>query len=154
MLDRDLANLYGVKTKAFNQAVKRNSDRFPLDFMFQLSGEEATMMRSQFVTASRRNIRYRPYVFTEQGVAMLSSVLTSDRAIQVNIVIMRAFVRLREILADYKDLTEKLNALERKREKHDAQIKAIFEAIRKLIEDPGVPSKRRVGFLAKPLHEL
>lgn len=154
MLDRDLANLYGVKTKAFNQAVKRNSARFPPDFMFQLTLEEAGMMRSQFVTASRRNIRYRPYVFTEQGVAMLSSVLTSDRAIQVNIVIMRAFVRLREILADHKDLTEKLNALERKREKHDAQIKAIFEAIRKLIEDPGVPSKRRVGFLAKPLHEL
>jgi len=153
MLDRDLANLYGVKTKAFNQAVKRNSARFPPDFMFQLTLEEAGMMRSQFVTASRRNIRYRPYVFTEQGVAMLSSVLTSDRAIQINIVIMRAFVRLREILADHKDLTEKLNALERKREKHDAQIKAIFEAIRKLIEDPGVPSKRRVGFLAKPLHE-
>jgi hypothetical protein len=149
MLDRDLAGLYGVRTKAFNQAVKRNSERFPPDFMFQLTREEAQMLRSQFVTASRRNIRYRPYAFTEQGVAMLSSVLRSRRAVQVNIVIMRAFVRLRGILATHKDLTARLDALEKKYEKHDARIAVIFDAIRRLIEEPEAPGKHSVGFLAK-----
>lgn len=149
MLDRDLAELYGVRTKAFNQAVKRNPERFPPDFMFQLTREEAQMLRSQFVTASRRNIRYRPYAFTEQGVAMLSSVLRSQRAVQVNIVIMRAFVKLRGILATHKDLMAKLDALEKKYEKHDAQIAAIFDAIRKLVAEPQTPTKHGVGFLVK-----
>jgi len=107
------------------------------------------MMRSQFVTASRRNIRYRPYAFTEQGVAMLSSVLRSQRAVQVNIVIMRAFVKLRGILATHKDLMAKLDALQRKYEKHDAQIAAIFDAIRELVAGPQAPTRHGVGFLAK-----
>src|SRR5712664_3056747 len=120
MLDADLAKLYGVTVKALNQAVKRNADRFPADFMFQLTWEEAESSRSQFVTLDKasgrqsrrgRNIKYRSYAFTEQGVAMLSSVLKSKRAAQVNVTIMRTFVRLRELLATHKDLAEKLEAM-------------------------------------------
>ena len=144
MLDRDLAVLYGVETKALNQAVKRNSQRFPDDFMFQLSVEEARLLsRSQFVTLKKgQNIKYLPYVFTENGVAMLSSVLNSERAIQVNIQIIRTFTRLREILATHKDLARRLNDLEKK---YDGQFKIIFDALRALMAPPIKP-KRKIGF--------
>jgi hypothetical protein len=150
MLDRDLAELYGVPTKALNQAVRRNVARFPDDFMFQLSGEEFENWRSQIVTSNsgaKMGIRRRPYVFTEQGVAMLSSVLNSDRAIEVNIAIMRAFVRLREILATHKDLAAKLDELERKLGEHDKKFQIVFEAIRQLMAPPPPAKKRRIGFL-------
>ena len=156
MLDRDLAGLYGVSTKAFNQAVKRNIKRFPDDFMFRLTWKEVHPLRSQFVTLKDiqgepgkrgRHIKYLPYAFTEQGVAMLSSVLKSERAIQVNIAIMRAFVRLREILSTNKKLACRLAELERRMEKKDEEIIAIFEAIRQLMKPPEKP-KRQIGFHA------
>ena len=147
MLSTHLAKLYGVKTKVLIQAVKRNIKRFPKDFMFQLSWEEAQSSRSQFVTLKKgQNIKYLPYAFTEQGVAMLSSVLNSERAIQVNIAIMRAFVKLREILSTHKELAYKLKELETKIEKHDEEIIAIFEAIRQLMAPPPEKPKPRIGF--------
>ncbi len=139
ILDMHLAELYGVSTKALNQAVKRNIDRFPGDFMFQLTKEESkTVMWSQFVTTSekRRRITLPPYAFTEQGIAMLSSVLRSKRAVEVNIVIMRIFVRLRETLSAYKELAQKVEALEQKYSNHDEDIQAIFLAIKKLLDPP------------------
>jgi len=143
MLDADLAELYGVETKVLVQAVKRNLERFPEDFMFQLSQEEFTILRSQIVTSSGwGGRRYRPYAFTEQGVAMLSSVLRSRRAIQVNIEIMRAFIRLRQMLASHVELARKLDALEKK---YDAQFKQVFEAIRQLMAPPE-PKRRPIGF--------
>jgi hypothetical protein len=149
MVDVDLAELYMVPTKGFNQAVKRNLARFPADFMFQLSLEGTATMRSQSVTASRRNVRFQPYVFTEQGVAMLSSVLGSRRAVQVNIAIMRAFVKLREVITNHKDLAHKIAALERKYDEHDEEIQVIFKAIKKLLEPSRSPQKRRIGFKAE-----
>jgi hypothetical protein len=146
MLDSDLAGLYGVTTKALVQATKRNKERFPQDFTFQLSQEEAKILRSQTVTSSRwGGRRYLPYVYTEQGVAMLSSVLRSKRAIAVNIQIMRAFVKLREMLSTHKELAKKLAELEKRIEGHDDDITAIFEAIRQLMESPDKPVKR-IGF--------
>ena len=147
MLDSSLAELYGVPTKVFNQAVRRNIERFPEDFMFELSWKEAKeLSRSQIVTLKRgKNIKYRPRVFTEQGVAMLSSILRSKRAIQVNIAIMRAFVKLRHMLAGNKELATKLAELERKLEGHDQQIHSLFDAIRQLMTPPVSP-RRRVGF--------
>ena len=145
MLDRDMARLYGVPTKVLIQAVKRNTSRFPDDFMFQLNEVEFHNLRSQIVTSKWGGRRYLPYAFTEQGVAMLSSVLHSERAIQVNIVIMRAFVKLRRILSTHKELARKLNQLERRIEKHDVEIKAIFDAIRELMTPPKKPRKR-IGF--------
>jgi phage regulator Rha-like protein len=143
MLDYDLAKLYGVETKILNQAVKRNIKRFPGDFMFQLDIQEVRDSRSQIVTLKRgQNIKYRPYAFTEHGILMLSSVLNSERAVQVNIEIMRAFIRLRQILASHKDLAKKLEELEKK---YDAQFKVVFDAIRKLMAPPP-PQPRRVGF--------
>src|SRR3990170_5775844 len=137
MLDADLAKLYGVSTKRLNEAIRRNAARFPEDFMFQMKEEEADNLRSQFATSSGwGGRRYLPYVFTEQGVAMLSSVLRSKRAIRVNIEIMRAFVRLRAMAGSYKDLARKLDALEKK---YDAQFKVVFDAIRKLMEPPEPP---------------
>lgn len=147
MFDRDLAELYGVATKVLIQAVKRNISRFPEDFMFQLTKEEFIDLRSQIVTSSWGGRRYLPYVFTEQGVAMLSTVLNSERAIHVNIAIMCTFVKLRQIFYTNKELAHKLNELERKIEKHDGEIKVIFEAIRQLITPPEKP-KRRIGFRA------
>jgi hypothetical protein len=146
MLDADLAELYQVPTKVFNQAVKRNLERFPSDFMFQLTREETKILRSQIVTSNWGGRRYLPYAFTEQGVAMLSSVLKSKRAVQVNITIMRAFVRLREILATHRDLARKLEEMEKK---YDTQFRVVFEAIRQLMEPTpaGAPIKRRFGFL-------
>ncbi len=192
MLDRDLARLYGVSIKALNQAVKRNIQRFPNDFMYQLTLQEVTNLRSQIVTSnikpftaqevsnsrsqfvtlnselltpekvanlmfqsgtsSRGGRRYLPYAFTEQGVAMLSSVLNSERAIRVNIMIMRAFVKLKELLLTHKDLAEKIAALEKKYDTHDDKIQLIFEAIKKLLEPipespaPPEPKKPPIGF--------
>ena len=156
MLDTHLAELYGVETFNLNKAVKRNLDRFPSDFMFQVTREEAASLRFQIGMSKptgRGGRRTLPYVFTEQGVAMLSSVLSSKRAIQVNILIMRAFVKLREILATHKDLDRKLEEFEKKHQKHDIQIKAIFEAIQKLIEAPPSPPRRRIGFGSEPTAE-
>ena len=146
LVDRDLAELYQVPVKVLNQAVKRNLSRFPEDFMFQLTTEESNFLRSQNVTLKPgrgRHRKYRPFAFTEQGVAMLSSVLRSQRAIQVNIEIMRAFVRLRQMLASNTELARKLDALERK---YDAQFKVVFDAIRQLMAPPEA-KKRRIGFL-------
>lgn len=143
MLDADLAALYGVETKVLVQAVKRNIDRFPGDFMFQLTKQEFDNLRSQIVSSSWGGRRYPPYAFTEQGISMLSSVLRSKRAIQVNIEIMRAFVQLRRMLASHADLARKLSALEKK---YDAQFKVVFDAIRGLMAPPEPRKKRRVGF--------
>ena len=144
MLDADLAELYAVETKQLIRAVKRNITRFPADFMFQLHKEEFENLRFHFGTSSRwGGRRYLPYVFTEQGVAMLSSVLNSERAINVNIVIMRAFVKLREMLVSHKDLAHKLNEMEKK---YDAQFKIVFDAIRELMTPPG-KHNRKIGFL-------
>jgi hypothetical protein len=164
MLDTDLAALYGVETRILNQAVKRNASRFPDDFMFRLSAEEVRFLRSQFVTLDRqdadeqkvtttssqivmssRGVRYRPYAFTEQGVAMLSSVLNSARAVEANIAIMRAFVRLREMLETNRELARKFAELEKRVGKHDAKIDTILEAIRQLMLPPEKP-RREIGF--------
>ena len=145
MLDRDLAQLYGVKTGNLNKAVDRNIDRFPVDFMFRLTQVEFKNLIFHFGTSSWGGTRKMPRAFTEQGVAMLSSVLKSKRAIYVNIAIMRAFVKLREILSTHKELAHKLNELERKIERHDAEIQAIFEAIRQLMKPP-TSHPRKIGF--------
>lgn len=147
MFDADLANLYGVPTKSLNLAVKRNKKRFPGDFMFQLTSEEFEAMRFQFETSKGRGgRRYLPHVFTEFGVAMLSSVLNSDRAILVNIEIMRTFGRLRQILSSHKDLAQKLKDLEKRIAGHDHHIRSLFEAIRQLMKPPPVKT-RKIGFL-------
>lgn len=146
ILDEDLAALYGVETRALNQAVKRNPARFPEDFMFQLTAEEAASLRSQrvIIKAGRgQHRKYLPRAFTEQGVAMLSSVLHGERAIRVNVEIMRAFVKLRELLASNQELARKLAALERK---YDAQFKVVFDAIRELMAPAEPPKKRPIGF--------
>jgi len=141
MLDSDLAGLYGVETKVLLQAVKRNIERFPSDFMFQLSASEFKILRSQIVTSSWGGRRYAPCAFTEQGVAMLSSVLRSKRAVEINIAIMRVFVHLREILADNA-------ALRRKLEEHDEKIKYIFNILGQMLQEPEKP-KKRIGFLTE-----
>ena len=153
MLDRDLAMLYGVPVKRLNEQVKRNILRFPDDFMYRLTREEVANLKSHFATSSWGGIRKLPYVFTEQGVAMLSSVLNSERAIEVNIAIMRAFVRLREILLTHTDLAAKIEASELKYknhdmkfDEHDKHIAAIFEAIKQLMAPPPVPDKPKIGF--------
>jgi len=154
MLGKELASLYGVSSKRLNEQVKRNIRRFPDDFMFQLTKEEVLMFqtgtsnsRSQFATLKQgQNIKYLPYAFTEQGVAMLSSVLNSERAIQVNIAIMRAFVKLKQILYAHKELVHKLDELERKIEKHDVDIQSIFRAIRQLMAPPPEKPRRMIGF--------
>lgn len=147
ILDNDLARLYGVPTKRLNEQVRRNFKRFPSDFMFELTAEEDQILRSQIATSRLRHggRRYRPLAFTEQGVAMLSSVLNSERAIQVNIAIMRAFVRLRQILATHKALAKKLEEME---SKYDEQFRAVFEAIRELMTPPE-PARRQMGFRLK-----
>jgi hypothetical protein len=162
MLDSDLASLYGVETKILNQAVRRNQDRFPDDFMFQLSWEEADLLRSQIATSTLpalghsrpqiailkrgAHLKYRPYAFTEQGVAMLSSVLRSPRAVAVNIEIMRAFVRLRQMLLSHADLARKVDNLEKK---YDSQFKVVFDALRQLMQPPKGKPKRPIRFHAK-----
>ena len=151
LLDAELATLYGVATKVLLQAVRRNSERFPDDFMIQLTTAEWAALRSQIVTLKpgrRQHRKYLPYAFTEQGVAMLSSVLNSPRAIAVNIEIMRAFVRLRALLASNTALARKLNELEHKLKNHDEAITAILSAIRQLM-DPPEPKRRPIGFTAE-----
>ncbi len=150
LLDRDIAGLYGVEPKALKQAVRRNIRRFPNDFMFELSKEEFENWRSQFVTSNRdkMGLRHRPMAFTEQGVAMLSSVLRSDRAVDVNIAIMRAFVKLRETLSTHKELAVKLTELERKIQGHDESIQAIFEVIQQLMTPPE-RTQKKIGFEIK-----
>jgi len=143
MLDRDLASLYGVETKMLNRAVKRNIERFPPDFMFQITEEEFENLRFHFGTPRWGGQRYRPYAFTENGVAMLSSVLNSDRAIQVNIQIMRTFTKIREMIASHKDLAKRLDELERK---YDKQFRVVFEAIRQLMIPPE-SKRKKIGFL-------
>lgn len=146
MLDSDLAELYGVETKLFNRAVKRNLERFPADFMFQLTNQEVAILRYQIGTSSSERWggrRYLPSAFTEQGVAMLSGVLNSKTSVQVNIAIMRTFAEIRRILAGNRELAGKLFELEKK---YDAQFKAVFDAIRQLMKQPDPPPKRRIGF--------
>jgi len=146
MLDSDLASLYGVTTGNLNKAVKRNTQRFPSDFMFQLTAEEAEDLIFQFGRSKGRGgRRHRPYAFTEQGIAMLSSVLNSDRAMTINIAIMRAFVRLRQILETNRELAKKFSELERRVGRHDEEIAAILEAIRQLTDPPEKP-RREIGF--------
>lgn len=151
MLDRDLARLYGVPTKRLNEQVRRNAKRFPADFMFQLTSQEVTRLRSQIATLdiepSGRGAysKYFPMAFTEHGVAMLSSVLHSEQAIAVNIAIMRTFAQLRALLVEHKDLARQLNALE---QRYDTQFKVVFDAIRQLMTPPPRPTRRRIGFLA------
>jgi hypothetical protein len=148
MLDRDLAVLYEVPTKVLNQTVKRNRRRFPEDFMFRLTGDEVKQLnRSQIVTGSQkhRNPRFPPFAFTEHGILMLSSVLYSERAIQVNIEIMRAFVRLRQMVASNAELSRRLDKLE---QKYDRQFKVVFDAIRELMKPP-VPGHKQIGFRAR-----
>lgn len=147
MLDSDLADLYQVQTKNLNKAVQRNAGRFPMDFMFRLTAEEFQSLRFQTGTSNsgRGGRRFLPFVFTEQGVAMLSTVLNSERAVCVNIEIMRTFVRLREILSTHKDLARKLADLE---SKYDKQFKIVFDAIRRLMAEPE-PKQRPIGFTAK-----
>ncbi len=152
MLDRDLAGLYGVETRILNQAVKRNSERFPKDFMFQLNAEEANSSRSQFVTLNRgQNIKYLPYAFTEQGVAMLSSVLRSHQAIAVNIEIMRAFVRFRHVLESNKELAKIVSELRsfvlKKSSKTDQEIHRVWKAIEKMAKP--IDDDRKIGFRLK-----
>lgn len=146
MLDRDLSNLYGVPTKVFNQAVKRNIRRFPDDFMFQLTSEEALSLRSHFVTSKRGGRRYLPYAFTDYGILMLSSVLNSERAIQVNIRIMRAFANIRNVLANNKELARKIELVEKRLFKHDSDIRDIMREIRKLSLTDNKPRKIGFGF--------
>lgn len=146
MMDRDLAALYMVETKYLKRQVRRNIDRFPSDFMFQLSKREFEDWRCQFGTsnsADKMGLRYPPYVFTEPGVAMLSSVLDSKRAIQVNIQIIRTFIKLREILLTHDEIKRKIEAMEKK---YDGQFQIVFEAIKKLMEPPPEKPKRRIGF--------
>ncbi len=161
MLDRHLAVLYGVSTKVLNQAVKRNKGRFPEDFMFQLTTQEARVwwadvmaprLRSQNVTLKRgQHIKYAPYAFMEHGILMLSSVLNSERAVQVNIEIMRAFVRLRQVLSSHRELARKLEELERHLKDHDGQMQAIFDAIRQLMTQPKA-DRKKIGFHLKERH--
>jgi hypothetical protein len=144
MLDADLAELYGVTTGNLNKAVTRNAERFPEDFMFQLTREEYTALRFQIGILKRgQHAKYLPRAFTEQGVAMLSGVLHSPRAVQVNVAIMRTFVQLREMLTTHKDLAQKLEALEKK---YDRQFKVVFDAIRQLMQPEEPPKQQRIGF--------
>ena len=150
MLDVDLAEMYSVEVKYLKRQVRRNSDRFPTDFMFKLSKEEYQSLRYQFGTLKRgEHSKYLPYAFTEQGVAMLSSVLRSKRAVQVNIEIMRAFVKLRELISTHKELARKLESLEKK---YDTQFRIVFDAIRQLME-PSKPKRRKIGYTAKEKKE-
>ena len=146
ILDRDLAILYEVKTKRLNEQVARNKKRFPEDFMFRLTEEETDFLRSHFATSNRGGRRYLPYVFTQEGVAMLSSVLNSERAIMVNIQIMRAFAQLRRLLLTNSDLRRKIEAIEKK---YDKQFAIVFQTIKQLLEPPSAKEKKIIGFSAR-----
>ncbi len=147
MLDSELAFLYGIETKVLNQAVKRNKERFPQDFMFQLSSEEAVSLRSQFVTSKssgKGGQRYLPYAFTEHGILMLSSVLRSTNAVQVNIQIMRSFIKLRDLISNNESLVKKMRLLE---DKYDANFKLVFEVLKELAQEKETASKKKIGFI-------
>lgn len=151
LLDSDLAVLYGVETKRLNEQVRRNIDRFPADFMFQLKDQEVAGLRSQIATLSGghgTHRKYTPFVFTEQGIAMLSSVLRSERAVQVNIAIMRAFVQMRELAASNRELARKIDDLEKKHAQHDQHFVAVFDAIQQMVE-PVQEKRRKIGFRQK-----
>ncbi len=147
MLDSELAKIYGVETKALNRAVKRNKDRFPADFMFQLTPKEAESLRCQFGTSNtgRGGRRYSPYVFTEHGALMVANILNSQRAVQTSVQVVRAFIRMRQVLASTAELAEKLRTLEMK---YDSQFKVVFDAIRQLMSAPE-PKRREMGFHVK-----
>ena len=147
MLDFDLAEMYDVANKALKQAVRRNMDRFPEDFMFEMTQEELTNWRSQFVTSNslKMGLRYKPFCFTEHGVLMLSSVLRSERAVQVNIQIMRVYSKMKELLQMNKDILTKLEKLEKSSDKHDKEIRLIFDTIKQLIAQP-IERTQRIGF--------
>jgi len=149
ILSSDLANLYGVPVRTLNQAVSRHQERFPGDFMFQLNSDEAQILKSQLVISSWGGARFLPYAFTEQGVAMLSAVLRSPTAVRVSIEIVRAFVRLRQLLATHEELRDKLEALERKLTEHDGQFTLVFDAIRDLMDEKDAPPKPPVGYLTE-----
>ncbi len=146
MVDRDLAGLYQVETKALNRAVKRNRTRFPDDFMFQLTAEETQDLRCQIGTSSWGGRRYRPYVFTEHGAVMLASVLNSKRAVDMSILVVRAFIMLREVMVIHKELARKVEILERNQKGHGRHIAAIYDMLRQLIAPPAKPA-RKIGFL-------
>ena len=151
MLDRDLAELYGVETKVLNQAVKRNADRFPEDFMFQLTKDEWEFLRSQFVTLETGRGKYPkflPFAFTEQGVAMLSSVLKSETAIRVNIQIIRVFTRMREMIMTHKDILVQLEKMEKKLTGHDEDLALVFKYLKQLLNPPQ-PPRQKIGFKRK-----
>ncbi len=148
MVDTDLAEVYGVPTKALNQAIKRNAERFPEDFMFQLTREEADIPRSQTVTLKTvrgQHRKYLPYVFTEHGAIMAASVLNSSRAIEASVYVVRAFVRMREAMSSDRELSRRLDVLEKKYAAHDVRIRGIFDAIRSLMQPPTKP-RQRIGF--------
>ena len=151
ILDSDLAELYGVPVKQLNQQIKRNRERFPGDFMFQLTAKEDQILRSQIVTSSGRHggRRYPPYAFTEHGAIMAATVLNSKRAIEMSVFVVRAFVRMREMLAKNRQLAAKINELDRRLETHDTAIQDIIEAIKELMAPEG-PSKRKIGFQLPP----
>lgn len=151
ILDSDLADLYGVSTKQLTRQVRRNIRRFPGDFLIQLTREELGNLRCQFGTSSWGGTRYRPLAFTEQGIAMLSGVLHSRRAIEVNIAIMRAFVKLRELMMTHKDLARKIEELEAKFNKHDENFVIVFQAIKKILQSPREPRRKKplIGFSMK-----
>ena len=150
MLDRDLAILYEIETKRLTEGVKRNFKRFPEDFMFQLTKEEFENLRSQFATSKRGGVRYMPYVFTEQGVAMLSGILNSDKAIEMNIAIMRAFVEIRKIAFRQTDLKEQLQEIKQRLGEHDIQLNSIYDAMENLLDEKAAQRKwedrKRIGF--------
>jgi hypothetical protein len=149
MLDSDLAAVYGVPTKRLNEQIKRNLGRFPEDFAFQLSSEELENMRSQIATASRRNIRYRPWAFTEHGAIMLASILNSGRAVEMSVFVVRAFVRMRELVLGNRQLAAKLDELESRVGAHDEAIAELVTAIRQLLEPPADQPRREIGFHIK-----
>lgn len=149
MLDRDLAEMYGVELKRLNEAVKRNSLRFPEDFMFKLTLEEATASRSQIATLNKtrgNNIKYLPYAFTEQGVAMLSSVLNSETAIQVNIQIIRVFTKMKQAILDNKEILSRIERIEKKMTQHDEGLETVFKVLKKLLQQPEPNKKESIGF--------
>jgi hypothetical protein len=147
MLDSDLARIYGVELKRLNEQVRRNAERFPRDFAFQLTLQEFTDMRSQNATASKRNIRHLPWVFTEHGAIMLASVLNSPIAVEASVRVVRAFVLMREQLAAHKELAQKLSELENRVSGHDEAITNLFEAIRQLVEPPLPEDRKQIGFM-------
>lgn len=152
ILDSQLAALYGVTTKRLNEQISRNLERFPDDFVFQLTKDEADILRSQIATSRPQHggRRHLPYAFTEHGAIMAASVLNSEKAVKVSVYVVRAFVKLREVLATHKELAGKLAELERKLQRHDTQILTLIEAIRQLLEPPPAPRRKRIGFVAEP----